>query len=330
MDRYKIAIIDGDNQDIGLKILFPEADYYVDHIDPNKAESMRHYSIVASTDWSPATINDKNYDYLFIIISLYDTKPDTRFYKEYICNILQREKTIISNNNFKRVCVFDNYDYDYDPNSILDDENILFFKRNYNGVIKYKKNVRSFPFVMFGDKSVIEKLEHSDAGSGSGFGDNRVFFSGTLFEHNDTQINYHRSRKNTYRDIQDLIYNPGILPYDLYLKEISSSKFALDLNGVGDPNKRTFEILSQGTLMISEYNTLRWPFNDTFPTETIFKTATEFRSKINELMEDEQLYYRCLNAQQSIYAKYFNRNWLRSYIAAAVTDCGLKSGLEQV
>ncbi len=62
------------------------------------------------TDYS--IINDKNYDYLFIIIALYDSRTN-----EEIFDILQKELLIINNNNnFKKVFIFDNNDYDYDEN----------------------------------------------------------------------------------------------------------------------------------------------------------------------------------------------------------------------
>ena len=56
----KIAIIDGVNQDIGLKILFPEADYYINNVEVNKNESLKKYNIVMKTDWE--NINDKQYN----------------------------------------------------------------------------------------------------------------------------------------------------------------------------------------------------------------------------------------------------------------------------
>ena len=37
----KIAIIDGKNQDIGLAILFPEADYFISEIELNKKSSLQ-------------------------------------------------------------------------------------------------------------------------------------------------------------------------------------------------------------------------------------------------------------------------------------------------
>ena len=36
----KIAIIDGVNQDIGLKILFPEADYFIYNMEIDKSKSI--------------------------------------------------------------------------------------------------------------------------------------------------------------------------------------------------------------------------------------------------------------------------------------------------
>ena len=249
----RIAIIDGVNQDIGLNILFPEADYYINNTELDKSNNMKSNNIVTKYDWTQ--INDKNYDYLFIIIALYDAKEDTKFFKKNIYEILQREIKIINENNFKKVFIFDNYDYDYDPNEIITNEKInLFFKRNYNKTKTYKNNVVPFPFIMFGEISIIEKLTELNLMQNK---INRVFFTGTLFIHNDPQINYYRDRETIYNKIKNYIYNPGHLSYSNFLQELNKSRFSLDLNGVGEPNKRTFEILSQGSLMISEYDNLK-------------------------------------------------------------------------
>jgi hypothetical protein len=307
----RIAIIDGVNQDIGLNILFPDADYFVNNIDLDKYSNMQKYNIQPLHDWSK--INDKNYDYLFIIIALYDAKKDTRFFKQNIYDILQREIEIINNNNFKKVFLFDNYDYDYDPNDIIQNEKItLFFKRNYSKIKTYKDNVIPFPFIMFGNISIIEKIENTNF-----FASNkipRIFFTGTLFEHNDPQINYYRNRNIIYDKIHNQIYNPGYLNYDVFLHQLRHSYFSLDLNGVGDPNKRTFEILSQGSLRISEYNDLKWPFEESFSEETIFKDADDFNNKMNNFINNTELYIKCINNQISIYNKYFNKNWIKDYI----------------
>jgi hypothetical protein len=134
----KIAIIDAANQDIGLNILFPEAHYFIDTTEFDRSSSFKKYNIQPNTNWS--TITDKNYDYLFIVIALYDAKPGTVFFKQNIYDILQKELKIIEENNFKKVFIFDNYDYDYDPNDILQHNKITyFFKRNYNKTKIYKK-----------------------------------------------------------------------------------------------------------------------------------------------------------------------------------------------
>lgn len=310
----RIAIIDGVNQDIGLNILFPEAHYYINNTEIDKSLNMKKYNIIPLYNWEK--INDNNYDYLFIVIALYDAKIGTKFFKQNIYDILQKEITLINNNNFKKVFIFDNYDYDYDPNDIIKNDKItLFFKRNYNKTKNYKNNVVPFPFIMFGEVSIIEKLENRYY---SYYKYNRVFFTGSLFVHDDKEINYYRNRQNIYNKISNYIYNPGYLNYNEFLNVLRTSKFALDLNGVGDPNKRTFEILSQGSLMISEYNNLKWPFNDTFSEETIFKNDREFVDKINKLNNDNNLYKKCMENQLNIFNKYFNKIWIKDYILSFI------------
>lgn len=305
-----IAIIDCVNQDIGLKILFPKADYYVNNIELDKKESLKKYNIKLNYNYKD--INDKKYNYLFIIIALYDAYKGRKYFKKNIYNILQNILKIINSNNFKKVFIFDNYDYDYDPNEILKNNKIdLFFKRNYNKNKNYEKNVVPFPFIMFGKYSLIEKLDNIKENKNK---IDRIFFSGNLFNHFDEQINYIRNRKLIYNKIKEYIYNPGKINYSLFLKNIRDSKFSLDLNGVGDPNKRTFEILSQNSLMISEFNNLKWPFVEEFSEETIFKNEIDFYNKINKLRNDNELYLKCLSNQKKIFNKYFNKEWIKKYI----------------
>jgi hypothetical protein len=310
----RIAVIDGVNQDIGLNILFPEADYYINNTELDKSNNMSSHNINPKYDWS--LINDTNYDYLFIVIALYDAKPGTKFFKPNIYDILQRELKIINENNFKKVFIFDNYDYDYDPNEIIQNDKVsLFFKRNYNKTKIYKNNVIPFPFIMFGEVSLIEKIEHTNY---SEFKYDRVFFTGGLFIHDDPQINYYRNRKTIYNKINKYIYNPGYLNYNAFLQTLRTSKYSLDLNGVGDPNKRTFEILSQGSLLISEYNDLTWPFQESFSEETIFKNENEFVNKLNKLNANDELYKKCLYNQLYIYNKYFNKQWIKNYVLSFI------------
>jgi hypothetical protein len=307
----RIAVIDSVNQDIGLNILFPTADYFINNTEIDKSSNMKKYNIIPQYDWSK--INDTNYDYLFIIIALYDTKEGTRFFKKNIYDILNRIIEIINKNNFKKVFVFDNYDYDYDPNDIIKNDKInIFFKRNYNKTKKYNDNVVPFPFIMFGETSIIEKIDNTNICPINKIP--RIFFTGTLFNHEDSQINYYRNRNLIYNKIKHLIYNPGQMSYNNFINNLKQSAFGLDLNGVGDPNKRTFEILSQGSLRISEYNDMKWPFDEDFSEETIFKDSDDFIKKINNIINDTNIYNKCISNQMNIYGKYFNKKWIRDYI----------------
>ena len=143
-----------------------------------------------------------------------------------------------------------------------------------------------------------------------------LLLTGTLFIHNDEQLNYVRDRRSIYNKIQKYIYNPGRLHYNIFLSEIRNSKYSLDLNGVGEPNKRTFEILSQGSLMISEYNDLKWPFEegDEFNHELKFKHEKEFYKIMDKLNKNPDFYKNCLENQNKIFNKYFNVEWIRSFI----------------
>jgi len=114
----KIAIIDTVNQDIGLKLLFPEASYYIHNTEEcninTRIESYKRYNFTPKTEWSD--INDRNYDYIFIILASYNIISTTPYYQENIKNIFDKVINIINDNNFKFVGLFDNYDFDYDPN----------------------------------------------------------------------------------------------------------------------------------------------------------------------------------------------------------------------
>jgi len=313
----RIAIIDVLAQDVGLKILFPEADYYIDYYEFDKTRVVSKYNINAFTDWN--NITDKNYDCLFFITPLHTAIKHMDSGTCKFSDALTRFLNIIDNNDFKQVCLFDNYDYDYDPNDYVDNKKITYiFKRFYNKQKIYKENVKPFPFIAFGHNSIMEiidnpRLERNNV-------ENRVFFSGSLFEHKDRELSYFRDRVTIYNEISEYIYNPGALPHETFLNVVNESKFCLEINGVGDPNKRLFEILAQGSLKIGEFNHLKWPFEEDFCKETIFKNSKEFIEKINILSNNEELYNKCLNQQNMIFKKYFNKKWIKEYILSFLLD----------
>jgi hypothetical protein len=276
---------------------------------------MNHYNIIPNTNWSQ--INDTNYDCLFVVIALYDAYPGTRFYKQNIADILNRVMCIVNNNNFKCVAFFDNYDYDYDPNMIVRNKKInYFFKRNYNKTKEYESNVVSFPFIMFGPTSLIEKCDKDLVSNDEYLKQKveRVFFTGGLFIHEDQQYGVIRDRRTIYNEVKQTIYNPGHMHYDYFIHNLRNSKFSLDILGVGDPNMRTFEILLSGSLILSQYNELKWPFPETFSEETTFKNSEEYFHKLHRLSTDNELYKKCLTNQYNIVKKYFNTEWIRNYI----------------
>ena len=89
--------------------------------------------------------------------------------------------------------------------------------------------------------------------------------------------------------------------FEEYIYKMSQYKFGLDLLGVGEPNKRTFEILSCNTLMISQKGNLDWGFEegDDFSDETVFSgdNVDELFYKIQILINNDVLYNKCLQNQ---------------------------------
>jgi hypothetical protein len=306
----KTAIIDCYNQDIGLKILFSEADYYIKFVEfKEKISSINYYNIIPKFDFD--SITDANYDTLFIIFPLYNIVSNTPYFNNKDLMFYNEIIEIINRNNFKKVFLFDNYDFDYDPNDIIKKDTTkidLFFKRNMNKTKTYQSNVIPFPFIMFGYQSMIELIEKRQPRKQTTNQSkiNRIFFTGTLTP----------ERRSIYDKVVNNIYNPGSLPFDNFIKTIQESKYCLDLNGAGNPNKRTFEIVTNNSLMISEYNDLIWPFPEQFCVETTIHTAEDFQQKMHALQGDEDLYKKCFDVQQNIVDKYFNLEWLRNYISS--------------
>ncbi len=309
----RIAIIDCMNYDIGLKILFPEAHYYICSSELDKSKSYDKYNFKPILLENYSTITSSKYDILFIVLALYDTLPTTKFYKPQVRAIYDKiNSEILLKNKFEKVVMFDNYDYDYDPTEIHGNDNIdLFMKRNYNVNKIYSPKVHTFPFIMFGEYSIMEKLE--DPYFGRDDRHNGIFFAGSLFYHDDPQYPIRRDRRIIY-DIQEYVSIYPMVSYTDYMTNMKIYKYALDLVGVGDPNKRTFEILSTGALRIAQRTDLKWPFEDKFEEDTLFSTPEEFFEKIDILNKNPDIYEKCLEKQEEIVKKYFNKGWIRDYI----------------
>lgn len=333
----KKAILDFRNHDIGLKILYPEADCYTFSNEFNREMSYKKYNFtsffIEKYEEVGNYITPEKYDILFIVCPIYETYRNGIYYTERVEQMKNHLFDMMNLYEFKKVFIFDNKDYDYDPNTYFDvsnwktkQENILFFKRNYDKNKVYKDNVVTFPYIMFGDKSLIEKLDTELVSEEQYFNINkkdRLYFTGCVFNHVDYHEQIQVNRIAMYYQLVDIIYNPceidHPIPYDDYISIMRDSKFCLDLLGVGNPNKRTFEILMSGSLMMGQYNNLKWPWDDSFAEETKFKTSQELREKIHLLRNNDELYMKCLRKQYEIVKKYFTIEWVKDYINKFIT-----------
>jgi spore maturation protein CgeB len=95
---------------------------------------------------------------------------------------------------------------------------------------------------------------------------------------------------------------------------MKKSKYCLDLLGVGDPNVRTFEIISCGSLRIAQRSNLTWNFEEDFCEETYFDDENDLFNKINLMNSDGALYQKCLDRQNYIVQKYMNVKCLKEYV----------------
>jgi len=335
--KLNIAIIDVCNQDIGIKILFPEADYYIFEKRLGNELICEQYKIKILENEKMNNINNKMYDSLFVVVSMYNAikyVEEGKINHEYLENISEyfsKITNIINNNNFKNICFFLNCDLNYEPNIIFNyyeftEENqkkIKFFKRNFGRNTVYEKNVFSFPYLIFNNNnyniidSLINPRKELNVEK-----DNHLFFCGALYTAQNSHDGILRDRKGMIERIIEKFKNsenvklniPIKKPHFEYLNNIQKSKYCLDVIGAGDPNLRTFEILHCGSLLISQRSSLEWNFQEMFSEETIFDNENDLYEKINRLNIDNELYEKCLKKQNYIIKEFMNLNYMRTYI----------------
>ena len=319
----RIAIFDPSQHVVGLKLLFEEADYY--SINPNsfyKYQQKNQDNFYNTYNFNYleniSNINDNNYDILIIVFVTYDGCFKSHQDALGADIMIQHLQNIVRNNNFKHVLYFDNYDYNYDPKPIFgNDLNIIYFKRNYCKDITYSSNIYPFPFMIFGQPTCIlwKLLKENDTYKGVKKEENSIFFSGALYKHEDSIVGI-IDREGIYNEIKDYIHTYKNLDNNTYLDIMSKYTMALDLNGVGNPNRRTFEILLTNTLLICQKNKMIWPFEEEFDENTIFENKDDFIHKITKLKSETYLLAK--EKQDLIFTKYFNKQWLRSYILTKI------------
>lgn len=320
----KLCIVDPACHVPSLKVLFPEAEYYAHEPDDffrytstqhyTRQQNMEKYNFEYRTDWE--TITSANYDHVFIVFPLADMF-DTISVEliPYMDRMKEKVKCIVNNNNFKSISLFDTYDYDYDPSTMNTEFKVdYYFKRNYNKLKTYASNVFPFPYIMFVKPCVLGMVLNS-AQPINEHKINKALWTGGLYNHIDKKRNIYRMRCDMYNEIKDHV-DTLCLPEERFIEAIKTYKVVVDLIGVGDPNKRLFEILSNGTLMLSMCGDLEWGFEDgdEFHPDTFFKTSDEFKLKLDRILNDDEHYNKCIEQQAYIVKKYFNKSWLRRYI----------------
>ena len=315
-----IAIFDPCQHVVGMKKIFPEADYYTYYTYMEYNQSRENFIKSYGFDYSDEVhkINSNNYDILIIIFPTYDNfKVNATENNKHTYNTII---SLINNNNFKKILYFDNYDYDYDLENYLpvNKDNLVIYKRHYNINKKYSNNVFSFPFMIFGSpKDILWKMiENHDSFINKLDRRNEVCWTGGLYCHdNDLGYPVYRNRYDYFEMIKDDIDNTPINKEN-FINTLSTFKFGADILGVGDPNLRTLELLIARTLIIQQENGLKWPFEDGYlvPKELQFNSKDEFKKIVNELKTDITKYDYYISEQNRKFDTYFTIKWLRNYI----------------
>lgn len=311
----KIAILDPTMYAPGLHYIF-NSDYYLIkydgrfncNIETTKENFFDIYKFNYHEDI--ISIKSENYDILFLVYPIRNFNDTSRLRERHHLNCI---KDILLNNTFKQVVIFDNHDYNYDPvKEFPEIRGNIWFKRNYSSEVIYSDNVIPFPFIIFGLVCPLWKVLHLNYSCENKI--DRILWAGCKAGINPTTP-FYLSRQYIL-DALSMYITVINVSNETYLHELSKSKFSLDLNGNGDPNMRTFEVLCSNSLLIQQHKYLVWPFDsgDAFSEETIFKTPEECLAKINAIRNDETLYNKCLNNQLYIRKKYFTKEWLASYI----------------
>jgi len=353
---HKIIIIDPGTWCPGLKTLFKddsiyyahEPDNFFDytsvtkHLNNNNFEKKYGFRYNSLHNLLNGTIELSD-EIFFIVFPLLDGIENHHFTKQNAVNMLHKIYDFLKNKKSKKI-LFDIYDYDYDPSTIyIRPANALhseytkstqpidiFFKRNYSQKKIYNNNVYPFPFCMFIQPCLLNTIclqsERNSNGICSNNSDvdfttkiNGIFWSGGIYIHEDKIFNVYRDRKTLFEKIKNYLDVFDRLDQHVFLEKIKSYKLCLDLNGVGDPNFRTFEILLNGSLLFQTKNDLKWPFEEEFPPrELIFDNEEDFLNKKSKLLKDESFYQEILSKQKYIVNKYFNKDWIKEYIVQKI------------
>jgi len=324
----RISILDLKCCATGLKEIFPEAEYYISPYNEtiDKNIFFERYGFYYNDNYSELFNND--YD-LIIIIYNFETTPYLNIEKcmKYHKDIIN---LVMNKASYKKIACFSYHDTWKDPSELCKDiKPDIWFKRNMQKNKQYNSNVIPFPFFIFSMNGNVCPLYNILKNRKTYTNKiNRLMWAGHLYNSKDIFWDSYCNREKIYEEIEKSLKDKNIplvslkLPYNEYIDEIAKSMFALDLNGCGDPNVRTLEILSCGTIMMRQKNNCIWPFEkgDSLPEITEFESANELADKLNILRTNNELYMSTLIQQQYIVDKYFNKEWLRKYIINKINN----------
>jgi hypothetical protein len=317
----RIAILDPCQHATGFTLILPEADYYsfesstfCNFLQRSPKDFYDIYNFYYKTEIG--NINTLNYDTIIFIFPIIDSTKES--HRQYGSDkVKQLFDYIIRQNKFNKVIVVDNHDSAYDP-SIYFESNLVthFFKRNYRKSIKYADNVHPFPFLIFGlptcslwfmikQREAFKSVEKNMSG---------VFWAGAIYK--ESHWMYEVDRESIYNDSKHILDTYSGLQYQKFIDTMSRYKMALDMNGCGHPNKRTFEILTTRTLLLHQKNDVVYPFEggNPFSEHTCFENGKELCEKVKVLNENNHLYNDILIKQNQTFETYFNKEWIRNYI----------------
>jgi hypothetical protein len=230
-----------------------------------------------------------------------------------------------------KLVIFDNHDAAYDPmiytKSMGMDIDVI-FKRTYPVEADYGPKVIPYPYIMCTSNDPIMLLCGDTTRISSRNSASKLCWSGSVFKHDEVIqgiVEEHCNRTkwidyaNRYLGDRFSCLN---VPYEKFTSTLSEHKVCLDLRGASRLNKRFFEILAAGSLIFAEKYTVKWGFDDgdSFCEECWFSDEQDFAFKIDLLLNNQEVYQKCLTNQEYIRNKYFNPIWLWNYIKRHVYD----------
>jgi hypothetical protein len=274
--------------------------------------------------------NTNKFENFFFVICILSTeeKHQGTVYSTWI-NMYQKYYNYFINKIKGKIIIIDNHGYDYEPSVYLDKFNFkydIILKRccSYRNKHRYNNITKPYPFIMCTSNDPFYKLFNNSIIKNNILNkNNKIFWAGTSFKHDeeydDNNVYSHANRTYILDSIQKS--TPNIIdiknvPYNKFHYTIASYKYALDLHGCSNHNKRFIEILNTNTLVLAENVDIVWPFEegDKFSEECFFSTPNELIEIYNKFENNFELYKKCLQNQIYIVEKYFNNKWINNYI----------------